>query len=313
MSWPIDLTEPRWGFWVVCGCWGKIVSVCKVGCSQRLIRSGGESGRQLRAVRVAAIVALVVFLTAPNLPRPTAAQTPWINQKAAVSYASDLINDYNAFVDSEQATWANFTSIQSHFSLYHALGDSFEVIVVKSTTITINSNGTDVVGFIFMPIASPQPQIIVEQNETLEDLTNVNPFAVITRLLNSTAVGSIEDTCEMSPLHYGTAFYSCMMNEPTQVKYLPLVWVTSISTEVQNDTFASAKTAAQIIYRNDEISTIPPPPTLADEVFGFIKTYIYGVLFAVVSFLASVIYLREKGYLGGHSKTSKKKRPKRQR
>jgi hypothetical protein len=187
----------------------------------------------------------MALLTISHFPKAADAQTaPWIDENAAQQYATDLIGGYDALVDSSQASSQSFPSIAQYFSLYHSAEDSFKVLVVRSTTLAISSNQTDTVAFVFIPIQSPQPQIIVENNETLENLVGI----VLAPMLDP---GASNGSDIISPLKDGTAFYQYTMSQQGEVTRVPLIWVTSISHEVLNETAANSEDAAHEIYDSD--------------------------------------------------------------
>lgn len=244
----------------------------------------------LSLIRPVTVVAFIALLSLSNLSVIVMAEfPPWINQSATTQYVTNLLNSYNALVDSKEALAPNFPSIEHDFSLYHDVGYSFKVLVVRSSSLSYNSNNTDVVAFIFTPIQSSQPQVTIDNNHTLEDFIAITPGAPAMNLN-----GSFEGSTLLSPLlPYGTAFYRYTMNQQDKVVYVPLVWVTSISRQVLNDTSVNSKNAAEAIYQEDKLflssattSTTTQNPNMPGDI---IANWLAEVIRSPISWLAGVM------------------------
>lgn len=201
-----------------------------------------------------------------------------INATLVREYADHLISDYNSKITHTQANGDS-----GYFWLYLATGYTFKVIIGLD-----NDSGTEQLDFLFTPISGNSPQVYPFTNETGAALRD---FTAGMGLGNS--VSSIYiPVC----LNSGVGFEDVNTQSPYAGNRWPLIWIVN-ETSVYNDTQANSETAAQEIYSHDA-AQIPPPP---NPIIGFVRTYIYGIGFAVVGFVASVLGI----YIAIRSRRSK--------
>jgi hypothetical protein len=114
-----------------------------------------------RATRISISVLLVALITLLGSQSVVAQSSPWVNRTIVTQYVDNLIVSYNALVTMHYGYYPNST-VLNHFRLYHAIGYSFNVTVMKW-----NSTTTAFVGFVFIPIISSSPQIVIDNNGTV--------------------------------------------------------------------------------------------------------------------------------------------------
>jgi hypothetical protein len=143
---------------------------------------------------------------------------------------NNLIDSYNALVTVHYGYYPNST-VLNHFRLYHAIGYSFNVTVMKW-----NSTTTAFVGFVFIPIISVSPQIVIDNNNTVLHLTYPNaPESWFSSLIkpNNTLGFAIEQ---------GTSVGT------NGTRIVPFIWVANATTMFANPQMSSAD-AANYIFR----------------------------------------------------------------
>src|SRR6266566_6656278 len=72
-------------------------------------------------------------------------------------YVDNLISSYNALVPSNAP---NFDGIKGYYALYHAIGNTFKVLVMRC------DNTTQVVVLNFVPIGGNDPIVVMDDNDT---------------------------------------------------------------------------------------------------------------------------------------------------
>lgn len=82
----------------------------------------------------------------------------------ATQYITHLIDDYNLLVDQYDKLRPDFASTKAYFSLYHEAGNSFRVIVIQTNQYNAQ------LSLIWIPIKAPQPDVIVDYNNTFRTL-----------------------------------------------------------------------------------------------------------------------------------------------
>ncbi|MGP8125547.1 MAG: hypothetical protein ACLQEQ_06750 [Nitrososphaerales archaeon] len=262
--------------------------------------------------RLGVCLAIIALLSISYIPQQAFARqpAPWINQTEVTQYASNLIDDYYGLFVAAYGYYPNSTIAQD-FSLYHSTVSSFKVLVMRSNSVSWDSNITDTIVLLFIP--NPTFQVVVENNETWEDAFGVAVNGTITYS------GNFQNSAIVSPPSaYGAAFFHYSLNEQNQVVYIPLVWVTSISHGIQNDTNVNAKGAASWIYQLDLASTEKPPPVSHwyDPALKWFESfwYVIVILGVLLGILADVVFLRKewRPFHGSERSTVKKakKKPK---
>ena len=171
--------------------------------------------------RVAIAVLLIGLLTFSNLPQVATAQTaPWIDPTATMNYVDNMISSYDALA-SNDALYLNFTSVEPHLTLYHSVGNSFEVIALRTLP-----NNDSFVSFIFVPFASNNPVLVINSTVALDDFYPI--------------VGSGEG----SILEHNQVTYN------DTITNFALIWGVHVS-DVLNNTDVNSKNAAEAVYQTD--------------------------------------------------------------
>jgi hypothetical protein len=140
------------------------------------------------------------------------------------------------------------------------------------------------VAFIFTPIQSSEPKVVIENNRTLESMLGMTIYNFS---------GSFHVSWIITPpLHSGEAFYDATINLENKVLYVPLVWTTSISHDILNNTSVNSKMAAQELYNFNveemQIGTAPPAP---NPILAFLSNpWVVGFALAF-GILVGVVYL----------------------
>jgi hypothetical protein len=83
-------------------------------------------------------------------------------------YVDNLIQSYNALVQSNYARRPDFSTYTANFSLYHDTGNTFNAVVMQSDP--------SVSGFViltFFPIAGDTPTVTLDTNHTFQGLTGI--------------------------------------------------------------------------------------------------------------------------------------------
>jgi hypothetical protein len=129
--------------------------------------------------RILSILLIALFFIG-NLPHQASAENVLPPQSNTQGYVNNLIDSYNALVNSHYARNSNFDTVKANFTLYHATGNTFKVIVLQSV-----ANVSGYVTLVFIPIGGNQPAVIMDpidnfsqsglgiagENVTLEHLT----------------------------------------------------------------------------------------------------------------------------------------------
>jgi hypothetical protein len=204
-----------------------------------------------------------------------------INGTLVREYADDLITDYNSKITHTQAN-----NDSRYFWLYLATGQTFKVIVGLD-----NDSGTEQLNFLFTRISGNSPLVYPFTNETgaaLRDFTaGMGPGKGVSSIYIPVCLSS------------GVGFEDVNTQTPYSGNRWPLIWIVN-ETSVYNDTKANSETAAQEMYSHDA-AQIPPPP---NSTIALVRTYIYGIGFKVVGFVASALGI----YIAFRSRRSKSSR-----
>lgn len=219
--------------------------------------------------------ALIALLTLPNLSLSVMTQpAPWISQSIVTQYVNNLIDTYNAKVTATYGLHPDFT-ITDNFKLYHASDHSFNVTVVR-----YNDSSNIAIGFVFVPIISPAPVIVIDNTATVCELTYpiCIPFAPNNDL--------------------GFAVRQSAYNGSRGAGYGPFIWIANATTLFADPLVSSAE-AADSLFRNDQ-KAVPSSDALTAFLTWFndnllIKTIvtIFGGLGAFV--LIFFGFLRNRG------------------
>jgi hypothetical protein len=140
-------------------------------------------------------------------------------------YVNNLIDSYNALIDN---TNASFDSVKGHFALYHAIGNTFKVIIMQTAP-----NSPGYLTLIFVPVGGNAPNVTMNYNDTFAGLYSLSipgEYIVIEHI-----VINFTNSIVQVNLAFGIA-----------------------STDVTGDYMTNSKNAAEYLYHSD-LSTIPKP------------------------------------------------------
>jgi hypothetical protein len=112
------------------------------------------------APRATRTFALLIVLVTLFSSQSVFAQSDWIDRTVVTQYVDNLLDSYNALVNLHYGYYPN-SAVLNRFRLYHAVGYSFNVTVMK-----FNSTTTAFVAFVFVPIMSASPLIVIDNNDT---------------------------------------------------------------------------------------------------------------------------------------------------
>ena len=110
------------------------------------------------------------------------------------AYVNNLINSYNALVDSSDKYRPDFQSAKAYFALYHDVGYSFHVIIAQALPDILDitrgvQNATDFLDLEFIPIVGDQPNVTMDYNKTGIGLTGeLNEERDVTIQVESTII-----------------------------------------------------------------------------------------------------------------------------
>jgi len=222
-----------------------------------------------------------------------------INGTAATLYAKSLIDDYNAIVNDKE-TSSDIQTYQHFFWLYHAVGASFEVQVLRDNVSLTNGQTNDEIEFLFTPIQASSPNVTVYTNETGRELR----FYVAGFNQSAAARLDYRDFC----LSHGTGYGRMYSQTPIGASIYSLMWFTN-SSSVYNNTLVNSESAAQAIYaiglQDKNAATF------------WANAWEYVVAFSVVFGIAlGVIYLWREGIWPFHPRATpsggvRRRRPRR--
>jgi hypothetical protein len=194
----------------------------------------------MRRARVAVAVVFVFLFAIPNLPRTSIAQTNGLIDESAVkAYADSLISNYNALVSEYQATQPNFTANKQYFWMYND-GGSFKVLVMWKYP-----NNYSALAFIFEPIASSGPDVVVDYNDTYVSYTGYT----------ATTPGN-NYTFGFYPYFgaYGDVFfdfYTSGTNGPARSLFFPLIFFATPALVTNDEGGTNSYNAAVFVYQSN--------------------------------------------------------------
>lgn len=111
----------------------------------------------LRATRFLVLLALITLLGFQSVASQS---SDWVERTVVTQYVKNLLDTYNSLVNLYYGYYPD-SHVLDRFRLYHAVGYSFNVTVMR-----FNSTTTAFVAFIFVPIMSASPLIIIDNNDT---------------------------------------------------------------------------------------------------------------------------------------------------
>ncbi|MDV3293658.1 MAG: hypothetical protein LYZ70_05255 [Nitrososphaerales archaeon] len=238
--------------------------------------------RRERLVAVVLALALIGF----GPVQPIMAQSnPWDNRAAVTQFTNNFLTTYNFMVSQFHLANPNLT-ISGHFLLYHTIGYSFNVTVLR-----LDDNDTRYICFAFVPIQSNTPLISIDDNETAQS----RYFPNLPGLRPNNSLGA--------ELRQG------LFTGTSGSGYLPFIWIANASRLLANPSLYSAQ-VAQYVF-DDDSRSYPPPPTLAwyspiEKWLGTFWWVVFVVGGAVVSLVTGLHYWRNEMWPFHRSGTPKK-------
>jgi hypothetical protein len=183
-------------------------------------------------------------------------------------YVDNLISSYNALVPSNAP---NFDSIKGYYALYHAIGNTFEVLVMRS------DNTTQVVVLNFIPIGGNDPIVIMDGNDTF-----VGAYKLFDFQAGNDAVERITFSYQNTNVAITLAY--------------SVDW-----SDITGAYMVNSKNAAEYLYHSD-VSRIPQSPNQVPDPFGFfndnpiVKTLnsLSGILFVSGLVVTAFIVIKRK-------------------
>jgi hypothetical protein len=224
------------------------------------------------------MVLIALFLVGA-LPQQTSATNVLPSQSNTQGYVNNLISSYNALVDPSQP---NFDSIKAYFGLYHAIGNTFNVVVEQTAT-----NVTGFVTLIFAPIGGNEPNVIMDYNHTFDEQF---PLSL--------------------PGEY-VVFRNVRFNFSNTIIHVILAFGIR-STDMTGDYMTNSKNAAQYLY-NSDLSTIPKPASNQPQnpVWTWLDSF-WGHVVEAVGFVSGVIaiyqFVLKPSQVKESSSTNKRRR-----
>jgi len=118
----------------------------------------------LRTIKITILTVLFAILSFS--PPIVVSHSQSLDEYKLTPYVNNLIDSYNALVNSNYKEYPVFNDYKQCFSLYHEVGNSFSVIVLRGES-------PDYINLLFSLIPSESPQIIIKNN-TLSELMHSN-------------------------------------------------------------------------------------------------------------------------------------------
>jgi len=255
-----------------------------------------------RRLGIVTMALAIIVLSLLSFNRTTVAQPyPSISGTVAREYVNNLLTNYNALITSDYGVHPSST-VTDYFQLYHAVGYSFNVTVMKW------DNNTDYpfFGFVFIPILSNSLLVTVNNDTTACDYVLSSPGFPPPDAAACSAfqLRPDNDLGVVMPQAAGNGTYGASTS--------PFLWLANATTLYANPLASSAQ-AGQLLFQDDQRAYVPPPtPTLLDQLVSFIQTYIIIWLFGIVGAVAGAAYLydRRKGHHGVRPARKASKKPK---
>jgi|SRR6266566_1090447 len=211
--------------------------------------------------RILTLLSLCLFFAVPlpQVARATYILPPVSNTQG---YINSLIQSYNALVGPNPSD-----NIKGFFSLYHAISNTFEVIVMKS------DNTSSVVVLNFTPIGGNTPGVIMDYNDTFLSAYKLFDFQAGNDSLRGI---TIEYTNTIIPI---TLAYTVNM------------------TDITGDYMTNSLLVAQSLYRAD-LRSIPQAisnqPSFSHDLSTCIFAGICGIIGFGIGIVTGVWYIYEK-------------------
>ncbi len=160
--------------------------------------------------------------------------SPWFNETAATNYVTNFTTDFNAIVQGSQGYFSNFSATQRNFTGYLSPGQNFQIKVMR-----LEPNNSNYVAFVFKPIESDQPQIVIDNTDTIKGL-------IFTFPLRNATFYFVEGDNLTTP--YGFALIDYAYSYPAGSQSIPLAWVTPANNVLVGSPIYSAESAARALY-----------------------------------------------------------------
>ncbi len=192
--------------------------------------------------KVTILTLFLVLLMFSSIQGKVLAQYRLPEHNKTVGYVLNLIDSYNELL--KNSTYINrpdFDSIKENLTLYHDVQHSFQVVVLQSSPYN-----SDHVALIFATIQSNRPNVVMDYNDTFNNLFPYQ-FATLGKYV----------LLEKNVLTYA--------NSKIEVPLILFV----LTADISGDYFINAKDAAQFIYQQD-VNQIPNhmafKPTISDSI-----------------------------------------------
>lgn len=244
---------------------------------------------------------LLLFLVSISYPSQRVSGSYTLPAASYVQgYVDNLISSYNAFVPSSEG---NFDSIKGYFTLYHAIGDTFRVIVMRS------DNTSSFLVLNFEAIGGNDPTVILDTNDTFLGSYKLVDLA-----------GEYVRIVDITFLYANTA--------------IPIRLAMSVnSSDFAGDYMTNSLHAAQLLYNSDARSIPLNPNPISNQpqqnigdlvlklivtVFGSVGTFVLVVLIAfnskrrkrAVNDLRDLLHIKKKSPAQKKNKRNSSKNPK---
>jgi hypothetical protein len=207
----------------------------------------------------------------------------------------NLLDTYNSLVNLYYGYYPD-SHVLDRFRLYHAVGYSFNVTVMR-----FNSTTRAFVSFVFVPIMAAFPLIIIDNNDTFIQLQ----FPILPRSLEPAMSNLFRPNNTLGIIQVqGTSV------GPNGTRLAPRIWIANATTMFANIMKSSAD-AANYIFKNDQAGynqDLARSQTATSSQSSSSQTstqsnpweIIWGGIGAVsviVGLVASLLYLHREGYL----------------
>ncbi len=221
------------------------------------------------------ILTLLLFSLFFAVPLPQVARATYTLPPAndTQGYVNNLIQSYNALVQSNYAKRPDFSTFKANFSLYYDIGNTFNAVVMASEP--------SISGFVvltFFPIEGDAPKVTLDTNHTFAGLTG------------------IACACENATLASLT-----FLNYNNTNRYINLA-LGMRSIDITSNGMANSLAMADYLYRFDSSRLTFPPssnpnqthgPTLGDLIVQYVGYILLGIVFIFGSVLAFVEFVVE--------------------
>jgi hypothetical protein len=187
-------------------------------------------------LRVTRFLVLLALITLLGLQSVASQSSDWIDRTVVTQYVKNLLDTYNSLVNLNYGYYPD-AHVLDRFRLYHAVGYSFNVTVMR-----FNSTTKAFVVFVFLPIMAASPLVLIDNNDTFIHIQ----FPNLPESLESAMSSLLRPNNTLGIIQVqGTSV------GPNGTRLAPRIWIANATTMFANIMTSSAD-AANYIFKSDQ-------------------------------------------------------------